>query len=212
MNMHEIRLKILTGIHLHRNLMIAIISYMLIAMVLIYLHALKTTKAAQSGWKSNQIASESMNVDINAMRTWHLFGLSDSGELHKLSDSNIELIGIIYQGKSSRAIMLINASERTFSNGEKIDSNYTIQEIEPSRIVIATKDGVEEIAMFESIKDSNQAQSATNKTNNTQQVLQPQLQMEQPQVEQQPPVDDNPLLQTFKNNIMQHENQRHYGR
>jgi type II secretory pathway component PulC len=80
--------------------------------------------------------------------TWHLYGFNDEIHLQKVKDSKIQLNGIIFNNQDSKAIMLVNAKEFVFKIGDKIDDSYTIQNIEKTRVIFTTPQGIEEMALF----------------------------------------------------------------
>jgi len=93
---------------------------------------------------------------FSMISTWHLFGLSPDTALVQVQDAHIRLVGIIYRAHNPRAIIMINDKEVVLSKGEKIDSRYQIQKIEPHRIVVSTKEGFKSFELFE--KKSNNRQ------------------------------------------------------
>lgn len=91
------------------------------------------------------------------INTWHLFGINPNTALAKIKDSHIRLVGIIYHNERPKVILMVNEQELVLIKGDRIDSHYVIQKIEPHRIIVTTNEGYKSFELFEdrSINDEN---------------------------------------------------------
>lgn len=102
-----------------------------------------------------QVAQRQIS-NFSQLNTWHLFGISPNTALAKVKDNHIRLVGIIYHNERPKVIVMINEQELVLSKGDKIDSQYVIQKIEPHRIIVTTNEGYKSFELFEdrSINDN----------------------------------------------------------
>ncbi len=97
-------------------------------------------------------SSVAENVNLSLISSWHLFGFDKEAKFQKVENANIKLVGIIFDNSNSKAILMVNAKELVLHKGEKIDNNYSIQKIEPSRVIVTTNEGSQEIDLFSTLE------------------------------------------------------------
>ncbi|MBS0287048.1 MAG: hypothetical protein JSR17_07120 [Proteobacteria bacterium] len=149
--MHEKLMNILT---VHRNYFkigLFVGGYLLAFSCILGLYAIFYNAGSDTQNNEPQSVVSKKDVDYKIIAPMHLFGFNEDSRLRKISNDNIKLVGIIYKDNASKAIMLINAKEQIFNLGDKVENVYTIQKIEPSRVIVATQDGFEEIGLFEAL-------------------------------------------------------------
>ncbi len=143
-------------------------SYTLAGLAIVFYVALLgifTLMPSASPFESNEVDVRpvhkftAIDTDLSIISKWHLFGKND---LEKFNNNNIKLIGIIFQDNASKAIMLVNSEERIFKSGDKINSIYSVQKIEPSRVVITTTEGPQQLGLFEAMDSENQTINEVN--------------------------------------------------
>lgn len=97
------------------------------------------------------ISQTPQKVDYTGIRSWPLFGVNTESTISKISYGNIKLVGIIYKAQStdkSKAVILMDNKEYILCNGDNIGNSYIIYKIEPSRIIIGSHNGLEELALW----------------------------------------------------------------
>lgn len=89
-----------------------------------------------------------VDSQLHQMLAWPLFGQGAS-PLHQIKDSSLQLVGIIFDGNESIAIIRVNGVEQMLKNKGKINENYTIAKIEPMRVIVSTEEGYKQLQLFE---------------------------------------------------------------
>ncbi len=140
MNMHVINLN---------KFSIAAIYLVVIGVLTLLLdtHSLKK-ETTDNTFLQEKVSSVAPN-ELNLMTNWSFFGTANTS-LEKVKSTNLQLIGIIFEGADSLAIIRIDGKEEILKNGSKINSIYTINKIEPLRVIVATGEGLEQLELFES--------------------------------------------------------------
>ena len=95
------------------------------------------------------LLAQKQTSNFALINTWHLFGINPNTALAKVKDSHIRLVGIIYHNDRPRVIIMVNEQELVLSKGDRIDSQYVIQKIEPHRIIVTTNEGYKSFELFE---------------------------------------------------------------
>ncbi len=145
MKMHAKIMKIYTEKKDYVLIGAALLAYIFLFILFALLRSTPASISNDNELKNHE-ESPLISTDLSSISRWHLFGVN---ELEKFSNSNIKLVGIIFENNSSKAIILVNSEERILKNGDKINSNFTVQKIEPSRVVIDTNEGLQQMGLFE---------------------------------------------------------------
>lgn len=152
MKMHEKALQKVTGQKFSASSIAIIAAYVALVLLIFYCYYAFSSKTPAIQKQQSTASAYSKGVNFDVIPSFHLFGINDDPNLRKLKDSHIELVGIIFKDKASKAIILINSKEQVLSTGDKIDNNYSIHKIEPSRVIISTSNGLEELGLFDTLE------------------------------------------------------------
>ena len=123
--------------------------YLVIALVLFHAYFGQQESEVSTIKDSSSQPTQRQMSNFTLMNSWHLFGVSPHTALAKVQDSHIRLVGIIYHNERPRVIIMVNEQELVLSKGDKIDSQYVIQKIEPHRIIVTTTEGFKSFELFE---------------------------------------------------------------
>lgn len=133
----------------HRPFYTLLFFYIAIISVVIYYYQ-GDQKIVNSTPPTLPTSIDPQKQDYAVMRNWHLFGVHAEVTLNQVKNSKIKLIGIIYHldHKKRTAIVLIDDKEYLLHYGDAIGSEYTIHKIDPSRIIVNSHNGLEELTLF----------------------------------------------------------------
>ena len=137
-------------LNLHEKIIIPFFFYSLIISFFIYSYKpnIKEHNIDSTPLTLPQLPSKN---DYSVISSWPLFGLNAGDTISKITDNRIKLVGIIYRAQSSNkssAVIFMDNKEYILHNGDKIGNAYIIHKIEPSRIIVTSKNGLEELALF----------------------------------------------------------------
>lgn len=101
--------------------------------------------------KIQMAVSQVSQQDMELMATWPIFG-KNTPTVANVNDSNLQLLGIIFQGPESVAIIRINGAESLLKSGSKINNMYTIHKIEPMQVIVSSSNGLQKLELFENLR------------------------------------------------------------
>jgi hypothetical protein len=123
--------------------------YLVVTLVLFHAYFGHQESEITTVTEATPLLAQKQVSNFSMLNSWHLFGISPNTALIKVKDNHIRLVGIIYHSERPKVIIMVNEQELVLSKGDKIDSQYVIQKIEPHRIIVTTNEGYKSFELFE---------------------------------------------------------------